>query len=234
MQAFLKDFYNILSAWRGSLVKVGYLKERNAKEYLHQLARAGKIEKVCWGWYWIPGPVAHFGDFLKKDKNFKVVAGQTAASFWNNDFIHRDVYRIKVKDPSFGKALEAFAASRKWSVVVEPLQEDKTQYVLKDRLYIQTLEDTVLECMQSWAFTDAFAVIYAHPSALLFEAISRKGYWMRIAKTPVRVRTALHYGCALLNEQSQSVRFPVKKTRLDDAFLRSEIEEAITKVVDHG
>jgi len=56
---------------------------------------------------------------LEKDKNFKVISAQTAASFWNNDFVHRDVYVLKVKDRSYGKALKEFAKKKGWNVEAE-------------------------------------------------------------------------------------------------------------------
>jgi hypothetical protein len=48
-------------------------------------------------------------EFLAKDKGFKVIIKQTAASIWNYDFIHRDVFRLAVNNRSYKRALEAFA-----------------------------------------------------------------------------------------------------------------------------
>ena len=70
MQGYLEKFYKSLAGWKGSLVKVEYIQQTNAKEYLNKLARAGLVERVTWGWYWIPGKAEDFWAFLGRDKNF--------------------------------------------------------------------------------------------------------------------------------------------------------------------
>ena len=64
MQAYLEQFYRDLSGWKGSLVKVEHVQNPHAKEYLHKLARAGFIERVTWGWYWIPEKTDDFLNFI--------------------------------------------------------------------------------------------------------------------------------------------------------------------------
>ncbi len=232
MQAYLEQFYKSLAGWKGSLIKVEHIQEAHAKEYLNKLARAGSIERVTWGWYWIPEKIEDFWEFLRRDQNFKIVSGQSAASFWNHDFIHRDAYVVKVKDPSYGKALEAFAKMQEWNVVVEPFE--KSKYVKIEGIYVETLEDCIIECMQRWAFTDAFAVLYENQKKALFQSLAKRSYWMRIPKTEIRVRQALSYGCSRLNELTQEKLFPVRKINLEDSFVRKEIDEAVEKVVDLG
>jgi predicted transcriptional regulator of viral defense system len=232
MQGYLARFSKSLAEWKGSLVKVGYLEQPNAKEYLHQLARAGVVERVSWGWYWVPAKVKDFWDFLGKDRNFKVIAGQTAASFWNHDFVHREVYLVKVRDSSYGKALEAFGKTRGWKVVAEPLGGEK--YTEVDGVYVEALEDCVIECMQHWAFADAFAVLYENRRKPLYDSLARRSYWKRITKSEVRIRQALSYGCCQLNELSGERIFPVRKTGLEDAFVSRAIDEAVGKVVALG
>jgi len=115
MANYLERFNKRLrKRYAGCLVKVEDVKkvEPNAKEYLNKLAKAGLIEKVRWGWYWVPDDVKDPWDFFKKDKGFKIISCQTAASLWNNDFIHRDAYALKVSDRSYAKALEEFAKKR--------------------------------------------------------------------------------------------------------------------------
>ncbi|MCK5561921.1 MAG: hypothetical protein KAJ51_15080, partial [Thermoplasmata archaeon] len=122
MTDYLTKFNNKLKRqWKGSLVKVEYIKsmEPNAKKYLNNLAKANLIKNITWGWYWIPSKTKDFFDFLRGDKNFKIVSSQTAASFWNYDFIHRDAYSIKVTNRSYGKAVEEFSKINGWSVKVE-------------------------------------------------------------------------------------------------------------------
>ncbi|MBI4595214.1 MAG: hypothetical protein HY730_02425 [Candidatus Tectomicrobia bacterium] len=235
MQAYLEQFYKSLAGWKGSLIKVEHVQEANAKEYLSKLAKAGLVEKVRWGWYWIPdkAQARDFWEFLRKDRSFKIIAGQTAASFWNHDFIHREVYIVKVKDPSYGSALQAFAESRGWNVVVEPFEEDR-KYVKVKGISVETLEDCIIECMRRWAFTDAFAALYENRKRELFSSLAKRSYWIRIPKTDVRVRQALGYGCYRLNEAVGDKIFPVRKTDLEDSFVRKEIDEAIEKVVELG
>ena len=109
MTDYLTIFYKKLRRkYKGSLVKVENIKpmEPNAKKYLNNLAKANLIKNITWGWYWIPSKTKDFFDFLRQDKNFKIVSTQTAASFWNYDFVHRDAYTIKVRSRSYGKAVE--------------------------------------------------------------------------------------------------------------------------------
>ena len=114
MPEYLTQFSKKLKLYEGSLVSVKSVKgiEPNAKEYLNKLSKEGSIERVKWGWYWVTAEVKDVWDFLEKDQNFKVVSAQTAASFWNNDFVHRDVYVLKVNDKSYGKALKEFGKKK--------------------------------------------------------------------------------------------------------------------------
>lgn len=233
MQDYLEQFHRSVARYKGSLVKVEHVDEPNAKEYLGKLAKAGLVERVSWGWYWIPDDTKDFWGFLRKDRNFKAVAGQTAASFWNNDFIHRDTYMVKVKDPSFGKALAAFAETRGWSVVVEPALENG-RYAKIDGIYVEGLEDCVIGCMQNWAFADAFAILYENRKKPIYQRLASKSYWKRISKTDIRVRQALSYGLGKLNGLAREDIFPVRKTSLEDSFVSREIDEAVLKVVDLG
>ena len=76
MVEYLQRFYERLrKEYAGSLVKVENIKpmEPNAKEYLNKLAKAGLIEKVRWGWYWVPDKIRDPLDFFEKDKGFKMV-----------------------------------------------------------------------------------------------------------------------------------------------------------------
>ena len=233
MQDYLEQFFKGISSWKGSLFKVEHVEEPYAKEYLGKLVKAGLVERVSWGWYWIPGKAGTFWDFLRGDRNFKAIAGQTAASFWNNDFIHRDVYVVKVKDSSYGKALVAFAKARGWAVVVELVKEDDT-YVKSDGVYVEAIEDCVIGCMQRWAFADAFAVLYENRKKSLYPCLAEKSYWKRISKSDVRVRQALSYGLGRLNVLARQDIFPVGRTSLGDSFVVKEIDEAVEKVVDLG
>lgn len=221
----------------GSLVRVEAVKEiePNAKEYMSKLAKAGLIERVKWGWYWIPGEVGDVWDFLGKDGNFKVVSSQTAASFWNFDFVHRDICMVKVTDRSYGEALEVFAKRRGWSIQVEYVKEPfDFRYVKIGRLLVEDVEGTIIECLQNWAFLDGFAVLYSNREKVRLRELAERGYWKRVSGTSVRVRQALEYGCYRVNMLVREDLFPVKGTRLDDEFVVRDIDEAIEKVVELG
>jgi hypothetical protein len=236
MTQYLQHFYERLrKAYAGSLVKVKEVEqtEPNAKEYLNKLAKAGLIEKVRWGWYWVPGKIRSPLDFFEKDKGFKMVSCQTAASLWDQDFVHRDVYSLKVTDRSYGKALEEFAKRRGWRVQVEYV--DKVGSSRKVRgLVVEGIEDTIIECMSRWAFVDAFATLYSNRRRIKLEDLSKQSYWKRIRGTNVRVRQALEYGCNLINESACREVFDCRKAKLDDEYLKREIEEAVEKVVEFG
>lgn len=105
------------------------------------------VERVAWGWYWIPAPVKDVWDFLARDKNLKVVSDQTSASFWNGDFIHRDIYVIKVRDASYAKALSAFGQKRGWDFNIKVVDQ-LPPYSKRNGLFIEDLEPTILHCLQ--------------------------------------------------------------------------------------
>jgi len=236
MPEYLTEFNEKLRLFKGSLVKVKSVKdiEPNAKEYLNKLSKGDLIERVKWGWYWVPAKIKDVWDFLEKDKNFKVVSAQTAASFWNNDFVHRDVYVLKVKEKSYGKALKEFARKNGWNIEVEYLKDPtKIKYRKVGNLLVEDIEENVIECLQNWAFTDAFATLYENRDRINLNRLYKESYWKRISKTNVRVKQALEYGFHRLSELS-GVEFPHRETKLEDDFVKREIDEAIEKVVELG
>jgi len=171
---------------------------------------------------------------LEKDKNFKVVSAQTAASFWNNDFVHRDVYVLKVKEKSYGKALKEFARKRGWSIEVEYLNDStKIKYRKIGNLLVEDIEENVIECLQKWAFADAFATLYENRDKINLNRLYKESYWKRISKTNIRAKQALEYGFHQLSELG-GPEFPHRETRLEDEFVKREIDEAIEKVVELG
>lgn len=218
----LEQFYRDLKqSWAGSLVRVRHVRHRHAKEYLHQLAGQGLVERVAWGWYWVPAPIEDAWDFLAKDKNFKVVAGQTAASLWNGDFVHRDAYVVNVRDGSYGRALTAFGQSRGWSFQVEVAKPPA--YTKMDGLLVETAAETVADCVRRWAFMDAFAVLRGHPR-IDASRISRKYYWQRLPGTQMRIRPVLEYGIARLHGRETKA--------LSDPYVQQEVDEAVEKVLE--
>jgi len=236
MPKYLAEFNKRLRPFKGSLVRVNFVKgiEPNAKEYLNKLSKEGLIERVKWGWYWIPTKVKDVWDFLEKDKNFKVISAQTAASFWNNDFVHRDIYVLKVKDKSYGKALKEFAKKKGWTFEVEYSKDpSKIRYRKIRNLLVEDMEENVIECLQNWAFADAFATLYENRKRINLERLYKESYWKRISKTNVRAKQALEYGLHQLGKLS-GAEFPHREARLEDAFVRKEIDEAVEKVAELG
>jgi len=233
---YLTEFNGKLRPFKGSLVRVKSVEsiEPNAKEYLNKLSKESLIEWVKWGWYWVPAKIKDVWDFLEKDKNFKIVSAQTAASFWNNDFVHRDFYVLKVKEKSYGKALKEFARKRGWSIVVEYLKDPtKIRYRKVGNLFVEDIEENVIECLQNWAFADAFATLYENRDKINLNRLYKESYWKRISKTNVRAKQALEYGFHQLGELG-GVEFPHRETRLEDDFVKREIDEAIEKVAELG
>jgi len=237
MPEYLQRFRQELEKrWKGSLVRVNTVKkiEPNAKEYLNKLAKAGAVERVKWGWYWIPDKVKDVWDFLQKDRNFKVLAAQSAASFWNNDFIHRDVVVLKIDDMSFAKALKEFGSKKGWNFSIERADKSKIKYRRFGNLFVEEIEDIIIDCLQNWAFVDAFATLYANRKKIGLKQLLEKAYWKRIARTDVRTRQALGYGCSLVNRALGKNLFSVREPRLEDAYMKREIDEAVEKVVELG
>jgi hypothetical protein len=236
MPEYLQEFSKRLRPFKGSLVRVNSVKEvePKAKEYLNKASKEGIVERITWGWYWVPTEIKSVWDFLEKDKNFKVVAAQTAASFWNNDFVHRDIYVLKVKDKSYGKALKAFAKKKGWNIEVEYSRDpSKIKYRKVGNLLVEDIEENVIDCLQNWAFADAFATLYENRSKINLNRLYKEAYWRRISKTNVRAKQALEYGFHQLEELG-GVEFPHRETKLEDDFVRREIDEAIEKVVELG
>jgi len=235
MYEYLIEFNKRLKPYKGSLVSVKSIKaiETKAKEYLNKLSKEGLIERVRWGWYWVPTEVKGVWDFLEKDKNFKVISAQTAASFWNNDFVHRDVYVLKVRNKSFGKALKEFGKKRGWSFEIEYAKDvSKIKYRKVGNLYVEDIEKNIIECLQKWAFADAFATLYENKSKINLNRLYKDSYWKRISKTNIRAKQALEYGFHQLEELG--VEFPHHETKLEDDFVRREIDEAVERVVELG
>jgi len=130
----------LVEDFSGSLFKVRDAEKVHprAKEYLHGLGKDGEIRRVSWGWYCIPEEYRDPWDFLTRDRGFKIVIKQTAASAWNYDFIHRDVYRLAVEDSSYKRALEGFARQMGWNFEVEYHNKIPYEYKRVDKLFIET------------------------------------------------------------------------------------------------
>ena len=236
MKKYLNKFYRKLRKdYMGSLIKVNKAKrlEPNAKEYLNKLAKAGYIEWITWGWYRVPDDYRDFFDFLKKDKNFKVLSGQSAASFWNYDFVHREFFSLKVEDRSYKNALEIFAKGKGWKVEVKHVKDiSELKYTKKDGIFVETPEETIINCIQRWAFLDAFAVLYTNKYRIVMKELCRRTYWKRIARSDVRVRQALKYATYRFNQSTKEKIFRTRKATIEDEFVRNNIDEAIDKVVE--
>lgn len=222
----MSDFRKELETeWKGSLVRVNYIRKPRAKEYLNRLAKEGAIEKVSWGWYWIPAKIQEPLDFLRKDKNFKMISSQTAASFWNGDFVHRDVYIVKVKDKSYGKALEKFGEGKGWKFQTNATKE-KLNFETINGLRVESMERTVVDCLKSYAFEDAFATLYSNKDKIDVKKMERKYYWDRLPHSEIRLRQILgYYWAKVTGKGSQTI---------EDDYIRRNMDDALDKVIAFG
>lgn len=226
---YLEAFSEALEKkWKGSLVSVAEARprEKNAKKYLSLLAQQGKVTRVSWGWYYLPVKQGDFYEFLAGDKHLKVLHKQTAASYWNGDFIHRDQYTIAVEDPSYGEALEKAAESQGWKVRAETRDLEGLAYKRIGSLYVESLENTIIDCLKEWAFTDAFATLHTNEKRINWETMSAR-YWERIPGTNMRIGQILKYGANLISPETHSSR-----ATIPDDFMKRQVEEAAGKVAE--
>ena len=203
-----------------------------AKEYLYRLGKLGEVRRAYWGWYYIPEEHKDVWEFLAKDRGFKVLIKQTAASIWNYDFVHRNVYRLAVEDASYKKALEGFGEEKEWIFEVEYCDKIPYEYREVDGLMVEAPEPCVVDCAADWAFLDAFAVLYFRKDDTSFEKIRKLARWRRVSGTDIRVWNAIKYGCNLFNEQTGRKVFNVKATRLEQDDVKELVEEAVEKVME--
>ena len=234
MDAYLKEFHRELKGYEGSLIKVSSAKRmnRNAKEYLAKLVRKGAVERAAWGWYYIkPRKSADLLGFLRQDRNFKAIIGQSAASFWNHDFVHRESLSVIVDSLSFRKALESFAKKKGWEIAVDYSKNPrKSGFARIKGLSIERPGISIIECMKKWAFVDAVAVLASWKDRIDWKRLARDSYWSRISGTGVRVRQAIEYVASMLKIKAKNFR--PRKTRIKDSFVRQELDEAVEKVME--
>lgn len=169
---------------------------------------------------------------MAKDKNFKVIIKQTAASIWNYDFVHHNVYRLAVKDESYKKALEKFARMMGWKFEVEYYDKIPYEYKTIDGLNVETPESSIVSCMTEWSFTDAFAVLYFRRNEISLNKVKVLGRWKRISRTNIRVWTSVKYGCKLFNEYFNQKIFKIRSAELKQNEVKELIEEAVEKVLE--
>ncbi len=165
-------------------------------------------------------------------RGFKVIIKQTAASIWNYDFIHRDIYRLAVRDISYKRALEGFARQMGWNFEVEYHREIPYDYRGVDGLLVEAPESCIVSCMSEWSFADAFAILYFRREEVDFGKLKRMARWKRVSRTDVRVWTAVKYGCSLLNERLGKRVFRVRSTSLRREDVGELVDEAVEEVVE--
>jgi len=219
--------------WKGSLVstKEAVAIEPRAKEYLHRLSKLGLIERISWGWYYVPAKEEDVWSFLKNDKGFKVVIKQTAASLWNYDFVHRNVYRLAVTSSSYKRALERFAETKGWLFEVEYHKKIPYEYVKVDGLFVESPESCLVNCVAEWSFLDAFALLYFRRNEVSLKKVKGLSRWKRIARTDTRVWSAVRYACQLFNERLGKRLFKVRRREFSGE-VKQLVEEAVEKVLD--
>jgi hypothetical protein len=232
---YLDEFKaRLVKGWSGSLFSLSSIQKIHprAKEYLHRLTKSNGIRRITWGWYWIPTNYKDAWGFLVKDRGFKVIIKQTAASIWNYDFIHRDVFRLAVNDRSYKKALETFAKGMGWNFEVEFYKKMPYEYRKVDGLFVETLESCIVNCLAEWSFIDAFAALYFRREEIDFDKLKLFGRWKRVSRTNLRVWSLIKYGCKLFNEHFGREIFGFKAIEIKQADVKELINEAIEKVVE--
>jgi len=230
---YLDSFNEALRrSYLGSLfsVKHVYRFHPRAKEYLYRLKGLGKVKRVSWGWYYIPKE-QDVWSFLAEDKNFKVLIKQTAASIWNYDFVHRNVYRLAVKDKSYKRALEEFGRSRGWIFEVEVYDEIPYEYIRLDNLLVESLESSIVSCIAEWSFLDALAALYFRREEIDFNKLKKISRWRRVSRGNIRVWSVIKYACSLFNEKTGEDLFRVRKNSLGGS-IKELVDEAVNRVVE--
>lgn len=230
---YLEKFYEALKRnYAGSLFSVRQASRFHprAKEYLYRLRLLGRIERVGWGWYYIPEEQDVWG-FLSKDRNFKVLIKQTAASIWNYDFVHRNVYRLAVRDRGYKRALEAFGEKRGWAFEIEVHDEIPYEYVKLGGLLVESLESSIVSCVAEWSFLDALATLYFRRGEVNFGKLKKMARWRRVSRSNTRVWSVIKYSCSLFNERVRRKLFKVRKASLE-AGIRELVDEAVDKVIE--
>ena len=234
MEKYLEEFRSQLKKHEGSLVKVSAIKSlnRHAKEYLNRLSKLKKLERVEWGWYYITPKVQPKNalEFLAKDRNFKIIVGTTAASFWNLDFIHRDSVDMAVDNHSYKKAVESFAIKRGWRVNAEYSRHaDKIRRKKFGNLAVEDREETIVDCVKQWAFMDALALLSANRKELAKGDLMKESHWSRVSGSNVRVKQVIEYAAAKLGLKKFAGRADIKED-----FIKRVLDEAVEKVVEFG
>ena len=199
---------------------------------MHRLSKSNGIRRVTWGWYWIPTRYKDAWEFLARDRGFKVIIKQTAASIWDYDFVHRDVFRLAVNNRSYKRALEASATSRGWGFEVEYYRKIPYEYEKVGGLFIETLGSCIVNCLAEWSFIDAFAVLYFRREEVDFDKLREVGRWKKVSKTNLRVWTLIKYGCKLFNEYFGKEIFKFKAVEVKQADVRDLVNEAVERVVE--
>ena len=95
------------------------------------------------------------------------------------------------------------------------------------------LEDTIVDCVKEWAFTDAFATLHQNYRAIDWNKMSRH-YWERISRCNARVGQVLKYGTSLMARDSGNSIYPRTRATVKDEFVRRQIVEAVEKVIELG
>lgn len=219
--------------YSGSLFSVKHAHQIHprAKEYLYRLKSSGEVRHVGWGWYYIPGEQDVWG-FLAADRNFKVLIKQTAASMWNYDFVHRNVYRLAVRDRGFKRALESFGERRGWIFEVE-VYEKKIPYEYErvGNLLVESLESSIVSCIADWSFLDSLSALYFRREEVDFRKLRRISRWRRISRSSTRVWSVIKYACNLFNEGFGEKIFDVRRTSLN-RDVKELVDEAVGKVIE--
>ncbi len=70
----------------------------------------------------------------------------------------------------------------------------KVKYRRIGNLLVEEIEENIIECLQKWAFIDAFAILIENKDKIDLNKLYKDAYWKRISKTNTRAKQALEYG----------------------------------------
>ncbi len=230
----LKKFYDKLyKNFKGSLVTYNHVKniDKNAKEYLNQLADKNKIDEIITNWYYIKDNFKDEIDFLSKDKNFKIISGISAASFWNYEFIQHNVCRVLVNNKEYAKTLEKFSEKHNLKINVI-YSKNLPKYIKADNLLIETIEYCIIDCLTDYAFIDAFSTIYEQKKDINLENLLKLSYHKTLPNSNIKLNQILYYAFNKFNEISERRIFADYNVNLKDHFIKRSLDEAIEKILD--
>ena len=98
-------------------------------------------------------------------------------------------------------------------------------------MYVESLEDTIVDCVKDWAFADALSSLHENKDRVDWRRIFSHS-WERISGTNTRVGQVVKYGTSIIGRETGSSAYAESKTAIPDDFVRRQVEEAAAKVIE--